>query len=962
VSRIFLSHSSTNNADAVALRDWLANEGWKDEIFLDLDPQRGIVAGERWERALNEAANRCEAVLFLVSKAWLSSRWCLKEFNLAHRLNKQLFGVLIENLSVDDLPEELAGTWQIVRLAAGRDHVMLRAVLPVTHEEVHVTFSAEGLQRLKHGLAQAGLDPKHFAWPPESDPNRPPYRGLRPLEAGDAGIFFGRDAPVIETLDQLRGLRETTPPRLLVILGASGSGKSSFLRAGLLPRLKRDDRHFLPLPIIRPERAAINGETGLLPALEDALKSVGIATTRAKLRAAIEGGASTLCPLLKALADKATPMAVDGGAKPNAPMLILSVDQGEELFLAEGQEQAKAFLVLLHDLLIQDMPAIIAVFTIRSDNYEHLQLAKELEGLHQETLSLPPMPKGSYAEVIKGPARRLEGTERPLEVDDALVDTLLTDIDAGGAKDALPLLAFTLERLYVEEGGDGDLTVAEYRSLGGITGSIEAAVERALKAADADPAIPRDRLARLALLRRGLIPWLAGIDPDTGAPRRRVARLSEIPAEARPLIQHLVEQRLLATDVNKDTGEATIEPAHEALLRQWGLLEGWLTEDAALLAVLEGVKRASRDWVANNRARAWLAHASDRLAAAQRLSVRPDLAANLEPTDREYLAACRKAEADAKRGRRFLQTATYVFMGAIIVGLVGWIKQSYIGEQVRYIWIMRPFAVANIWPYVLTAGQEQALKPGDSFKECASDCPEMIVVPAGSFTMGSPPTEKGRHDSEGRQHPVTIAKPFAVAKYQATFADWDACVTGGGCNSYKPSDQGWGRGQQPVMNVSWEDAQQYVAWLSEVTGKTYRLLSEAEYEYATRARTQTAYPWGNDIKLNGTAMANCVGCGSKWDNIQTAPVGSFASNKFGLYDMVGNVFEWTEDCVHGNYNDAPTDGSAWITGGDCSVRILRGGSFGSTPDDLRSAVRGGNTTVDQGDGIGFRVGRTLVTP
>ena len=195
---------------------------------------------------------------------------------------------------------------------------MLRAVLPVTHEEVHVTFSAEGLQRLKHGLEQAGLDPKHFAWPPASDPNRPPYRGLRPLEAEDAGIFFGRDAAVIEALDRLRGLRETTPPRLLVILGASGSGKSSFLRAGLLPRLKRDDRHFLPLPIIRPERAAINGETGLLSALEDAFKAVGIATTRAKLRAAIEGGASTLRPLLKALADKATPSALDADSQANS--------------------------------------------------------------------------------------------------------------------------------------------------------------------------------------------------------------------------------------------------------------------------------------------------------------------------------------------------------------------------------------------------------------------------------------------------------------------------------------------------------------------------------------------------------------------------------------------------------------------------------------------------------------------
>ena len=126
MSRIFLSHSSANNAEAVALRDWLEREGWKDEIFLDLDPNRGIAAGERWERRLNETANRCEVVLFLVSKAWLGLGWCLKEFHLAHGLNKQLFGVLIEELPLDKLPEELAGTWQIVRLAAGRDHVMLR--------------------------------------------------------------------------------------------------------------------------------------------------------------------------------------------------------------------------------------------------------------------------------------------------------------------------------------------------------------------------------------------------------------------------------------------------------------------------------------------------------------------------------------------------------------------------------------------------------------------------------------------------------------------------------------------------------------------------------------------------------------------------------------------------------------------------------------------------------------------
>jgi conflict system STAND superfamily ATPase/TIR domain-containing protein len=217
--------------------DWLAGEGW-DDVFLDLDPERGIVAGERWERALNEAASRCEAVLFLVSRVWLNSRWCLKELNLAHRLNKRLFGVLIEDVLIAEIPPDLTSTWQLVNLAAGSDHQLFRAVTPNKAEEAHVTFSKDGLKRLKGGLTKAGLDARFFDWPPADEPNRPPYRGLKPLEAEDAGIFFGREAPIIEALGRLRGLTEIAPPRFLVILGASGAGKSSFLRAGLLPRLR----------------------------------------------------------------------------------------------------------------------------------------------------------------------------------------------------------------------------------------------------------------------------------------------------------------------------------------------------------------------------------------------------------------------------------------------------------------------------------------------------------------------------------------------------------------------------------------------------------------------------------------------------------------------------------------------------------------------------------------------------
>jgi formylglycine-generating enzyme required for sulfatase activity len=963
VSRIFLSHASADNAPTIALRDWLVAEGWSD-LFVDVDPERGIVPGERWERALNEAASRCEAVLVLVSKAWLGSRWCMNELNLARRLNKRLFGVMIEEgISVDELPNDVTSTWQLVNLASGRDHRQFRVTMPITGEEMHVTFSQEGLARLKNGLARAGLHASYFNWPPENDPRRPPYRGLRPLEADDAGIFFGREAPIIKAIDQLRGLREAAAPRMFVIVGASGAGKSSFLRAGLYPRLVRDTQHFLPLPIVRPEGAALYGEIGLLRALEGAFAAAKLTIPRADLRAAIQSGATELRSLLNTLSETMTRTALDGETPSKPPTIVLSIDQGEELFLTEGQDEAQPFLALLQDLVVADPPSVIALFTIRSDNYERLQEAKALEGIQHSPFNLGPMPRGSYAEVIRGPARRLDGTARALRIEDRLIDELLADIEAGGAKDALPLLAFTLERLYDEYHAGGHLKVEHYEQLGRVKGSIEAAVERAFKVANAEPKIPRDRQARLALLRRGLIPWLAGIDPDTGAPRRRVARLSEIPAEARPLADLLVDQRLLSTDIAKDTGEKTIEPAHEALLRQWGMLQGWLTEDSGLLTVMDSVKRASRDWAANGKSAAWITHTTDRLAAAERLLQRPDIADHLEPTDREYLAACRKAEAVAKARKRRAQAFIYVLLIGVIGGLVGWINQGYILAQWRWWSTDRPFVAAHMWPYGLEPAAEHALKPKDVFKECSAEqgkdyCPQMVVLAAGSFVMGSPDTEPGHQPSEQPQHQVTIARSFAVSKDELTFDQWDTCVDYGDCPQ-GITDSGWGRGSQPVINVTWGDAQRYVAWLAKTTGKPYRLLTEAEYEYAARAGSTMVYPWGDDIGLNN---ANCKGCGSRWDNTQTAPVGSFAANGFGLFEMIGNVWEWVEDCVNENYQGAPTDGSAWTKDGDCKTRIVRGGSWNNTPVNLRSANRVGTSVGFRDNLLGFRIARTLIVP
>ncbi len=255
------------------------------------------------------------------------------------------------------------------------------------------------------------------------------------------------------------------------------------------------------------------------------------------------------------------------------------------------------------------------------------------------------------------------------------------------------------------------------------------------------------------------------------------------------------------------------------------------------------------------------------------------------------------------------------------------------------------------------------IKPGsgESFKDCA-DCPELVVVPSGGFRMGSLASEPEHETQEDPQHRVAIAKPFAVGRFAVTFAEWDACVDAAGC-AHIPDDQGWGRGDRPVINVSWDDAKVYVAWLSKKTGKGYRLLTEAEREYAARAGSTSAFWWGSSItpdqaNYNGSTEPY-KGGGSKGEYRQkTLPVKSFKPNLWGLYQVHGNVWEWTEDCWHASYAGAPSDGSAWTTG-NCSARVLRGGSWDSIPQFLRAAFRIFLSPVYRDNNIGMRVARTL---
>jgi formylglycine-generating enzyme required for sulfatase activity len=271
-------------------------------------------------------------------------------------------------------------------------------------------------------------------------------------------------------------------------------------------------------------------------------------------------------------------------------------------------------------------------------------------------------------------------------------------------------------------------------------------------------------------------------------------------------------------------------------------------------------------------------------------------------------------------------------------------------------------------------------QPGASFRDCAT-CPEMVVIPPGSFTMGSPAGEEFRRDHE-REHKVTIAYKFAVSKTEVTWDQWEACVRDGACDGAaidtalrldregkpNPDFKDWGRGNRPVVGVSWYDAQTYVGWLNKKTsaGDAYRLLSEAEWEYAARGGTTTAFPWGDKLDHNyGNFGIPGPGLGGKAEGRdtwldQTAPTASFPANAFGLHDMHGNAFEWIEDCYEADLTKLPADGSANKTG-SCSSRMFRSGSFISNPVMHRSAnrVRGYAPTTRGRNYLTIRVAKTI---
>jgi hypothetical protein len=531
VSRVFLSVSGRDSRQAVAVKKWLEEQvpGLAGEIYFYVDPRTGTPVGERWREALGQASSRCEAVICLVSRDWLDSGECLAEYAFASYLNKLIFSARIGRLTDDD--KDPTREWHHIDLFGdGSDK-------PTTEFDVGdggepVRFATEGLQRLRDGILRAGIAAEQFPWPPPGDRERAPYRGWHPLDEADAAVFFGRDAQIVLGVDGLRGMHTSGFKSLFVILGPSGVGKSSFLRAGLLPRLRRDDRNFVLLPIVRPERAVITGELGLAHAIHQLRADLGLPQPQlgAIKNACQPEHTNELRGWLEEARQMARKRLLDVAAEQPPPTLVLPVDQAEELFNPDAGPEAPRFLEILAVLVEHQAgvtPAMIVALTIRADRYEPLQIASELADVHSVVFDdLKPLPPAGYKDVITSPAHRATATGRRLTVEPALVERFLAETAEGA--DALPLLALTLERLYHDFGADGDLTVTEYESMGGMAQVVQTEVDKLL-APD-----PEQRQAQLDTLHDAFIPWLATINPDNDQPMRRLARWDDLPAASHP--------------------------------------------------------------------------------------------------------------------------------------------------------------------------------------------------------------------------------------------------------------------------------------------------------------------------------------------------------------------------------------------------------------------------------------------
>jgi len=541
VSRIFISHSSDDREQSARLLAWLHSQGFVS-TFLDFDKQHGIRSGADWERTLYRELSSADAVILVLTRNWFASKWCFAEFAQARALGKAIF--------------------PLIEPPAGETFVSSDI------QHLDLTKDREGgLERLLSELTRISLDTRGgFAW----DATRSPYPGLLAFNEADAAIYFGRDDDIRRLIERLNARRAQGGERLVLLLGASGSGKSSLLRAGVAPRLKRDQHNWIVLPPFRPQLHPLDELAQAVAA------GLGQATEWRRWRDALAQGDSA-----HSLSDLGRDLRA--AHKQTEAQILLIIDQGEELFAGSDPEQMGQFFQVLNVLLDDRLP-FLAVMSLRSDYLGCLQRDPRLEAPFEQ-FSLKPMPLERVREIIEGPAK-VDG----MAVDDNLVSAAIAD---ARTEDALPLLAFALRELYDRFASSGRLTAESYRALGDPQAQLSPLENAVRRKADEVLAAAKPAPEDLNALKEAFIPAMVRVSPE-GEYVRRPAPIESLPPRALPLIERLATGRLLT--ILEEQGVRTVEVAHEALLRKWPLLRGWLDEERDFLVGKAQLEQDLLDW------------------------------------------------------------------------------------------------------------------------------------------------------------------------------------------------------------------------------------------------------------------------------------------------------------------------------------------------------------------------------
>jgi hypothetical protein len=754
----FLSYHSPDQALAERLKVAIEHKDSASRVFF---APMYLRAGGSWSAQLAQEIADATAFILLVGAAGIG-KWQVPEYDEA--LDKWVNSGRKFPLIVVLLEGQIAPGLQFLRQL----HWIITPD-PTSEKDIARIFDA---------VSGGGSSPGEL-WRYTS-----PYRGLEAMEEKDTDYFFGRQRETIDVLSALAG----GPDRLPVLIGNSGVGKSSLAQAGVLAALKRqawpeeagapnawpavfqDSRQWCFLSL-KP------GTDPLKALVESFLETWQFAATdfeRIKqqngLIEILRDGKATLSDLIDATERRRREL-----DQPKPPGFFLYVDQGEELYVRAEEVQRRRFSELPAQALPD--PRLRTMMSLRSDFLGHLQSDKPLFKARQQ-IDVPPLGEEDLREIVSRPAQLLAARFET----EGLVDIITRRTAEESVKDvgALPLLSYTLDDMWTQmvQQGDGILRLpAQSFELGGVL------VDRANTFLATHPGAE-------AALRRVFTLRCATVRED-GEPTRRRAPREEFSDEEWRLVGELADypNRLLVT-VTTATGETYAEVAHEAIFRRWDKLRDWIAAEREFLAWRSGLEAARRAWQATPDAAKHdallmggaLTHAQSQYAKRTE---------DLPKVDREFIALSIEREREAQTRARRVQALIYVLLVGVIGSLVGIIEKEDIKEQLNWFTVIRPYRVANFDRYVLKPEAERALKPLTSFRECAKDCPEMIVIPAGGFTMGSPTTEQGRSNDEGPQHKVTLAKPFAVSKFDVTFADWDACVSVGACP--KAADSGMGR-------------------------------------------------------------------------------------------------------------------------------------------------------------------------